>query len=198
MPETASYNVQTSVGGVTYIQAGTVSGTNFERATPTVAAAKTGTLTTRTDANTGVITMTSGHGFTTGNKVDVFWSGGSRRNMDATVATDAVTVDGGSGDDLPALNSSITAMVPTEAAFSVDATSTGVSVIASCPVNGFVVFRDGSDAVIYTCQVRAGALTLQWVTGMGTNPLASAAVANVLFSHADSTQSQTLAAVVVF
>ncbi len=198
MPETPTFSVQTAVAGTQYIQNGSVTANGVERRTPTLAAAKVGTLTTRTDDNTGTFTMVTGHGFITSDVVDVFWSGGSRRGMTATVTGDSAVLDGGSGDVLPIATTGITAMEPTEEAFAADATATGVCVVAACPVNGYVVFRDASDVVLYTCQIRAGYLAVIWVTGMGANPLVSAAVANVLFSHGDSTQSQTLTAAVVY
>ena len=68
-----------------------------------------GVLTTRTDASTGVLTMAADHWFFTGDTLDVFWTGGSRLGMTATVAASAVTVGGGSGDDLPALSTALTA-----------------------------------------------------------------------------------------
>ena len=74
--------------------------------------AKVGSLTTRTDDNTGVATMVAGHGFITGNVVDVFWSGGMRYGMTATVATNAVTVDGGAGDALPIATTALTVSKP--------------------------------------------------------------------------------------
>ena len=84
-----------------------------------------GTLTTRTDNDTGVATLSTGHGIISTDKVDVFWTGGSRYNMTATVATNAVTVDGGSGDNLPAQD---TVLVVTKPA-SFDATFDGDNLV---------------------------------------------------------------------
>jgi hypothetical protein len=69
---------------------------------PAILAAQTGTMTNKTDADTGVITLLSGHGIETADVVDVYFPAGVRYGMDATVAANAVTVDGGAGDDLPA------------------------------------------------------------------------------------------------
>ena len=198
MPETASYSVQAAVAGTTYVRTSSVSGTNVERATPSVPAAKPGVLTTRTDNDTGTFTMDAGHGFSTSDAVDVFWAGGSRRAMTATVTGNSVVLDGGSGDTLPAAATAVTAMKPVEVAFGVDATATGVAVVAACPVSGWVVFRDAADAVLLAARVPAGVNAYVWVTGMGSNPLAGAAVGNVLVSHADATQAQTVTAAVVF
>lgn len=70
------------------------------------------TLTTRTDNDTGVVTAATGHGIEGGDVVDVYWSGGVRYGMDVTDVTDnAITVDGGAGDNLPDQDSTITAIV---------------------------------------------------------------------------------------
>jgi hypothetical protein len=74
----------------------------YEVALPALVAAQAnGTLTTRTDDNTGVVTLATGHGILTNDVVDVYWAAGVRYGMDATVSGSAVTVDGGAGDVLP-------------------------------------------------------------------------------------------------
>lgn len=62
----------------------------------------TGTLDTRTDDDTGVISLAT-HTFITSDTVEVYWNGNanSRLGMTATVSADNVTVDGGAGDNLP-------------------------------------------------------------------------------------------------
>ena len=74
----------------------------------TLPAGKAGTLTTRTDANTGVVTVSSGHGITDSDTVDLYWSGGRRYGVDVT-ATDSTTIslDLGSGDDLPSTSTAV-------------------------------------------------------------------------------------------
>jgi len=71
-------------------------------------AAQVGSLTTRTDDNTGVATLSTGHGITTGMVVDVYWSGGVRYGMTATRSVNEITVDGGAGDVLPAQDTAVT------------------------------------------------------------------------------------------
>ena len=83
-----------------------------EKSLTALVAAQTGTLTTRTDNDTGVATLSTGHGIVNG-KVDVYWAAGVRYGMDATVATNAVTVDGGAGDNLPTESTAVTVVIPT-------------------------------------------------------------------------------------
>ena len=78
-----------------------VSSLTVVKAIPAILAAQTGTMTNKTDADTGVITLSTGHGIETADVVDVYFPAGVHYGMDATVATNAVTVDGGAGDDLP-------------------------------------------------------------------------------------------------
>ncbi len=70
-----------------------------------------GTLGTRTDDDAGVVTLSTGHGIETEDVVDVYWAGGVRYGMTATVSTNDVTVDGGAGDALPTQSTTITAVV---------------------------------------------------------------------------------------
>lgn len=80
----------------------------YTKSLPALAAVQTGTLTTRTDDDTGVATLSTGHGIETADVVDVYWAAGVRYGMDATVATNAVTVDGGAGDALPDQDTAVT------------------------------------------------------------------------------------------
>ena len=84
-----------------------------EKELPAVAAAKTGSLTTRTDDNTGVATLSTGHGILTNDVVDVYWSGGIRFGMVATVSGNAVSLEGGAGDNLPAQDTACTVVKET-------------------------------------------------------------------------------------
>jgi len=55
-----------------------------------------------------VATVSSGHNITTADKVDVYWSGGKRLGMTVTATTSTtISLDLGSGDNLPALSSAI-------------------------------------------------------------------------------------------
>ena len=66
-----------------------------------LAAGKAVTDWVKTDADTAACNLPSGHGYSSG-KMDVFWTGGCRYDVDGTVAGDALTLDGGVGDDFPA------------------------------------------------------------------------------------------------
>ncbi len=61
-----------------------------------------GTLSTRTSDTAGVLTMSPGHGWTTGLQVAIVWDGGERDNATISVSGNAVTFSGGAGAVLPA------------------------------------------------------------------------------------------------
>jgi hypothetical protein len=104
---TGTLSTTAQVGGIT-IQ-GTLSKTadSHMAYNPSLPAGKAGTLTTRTSNTNGVATLSAGHGITTGDKVDVYWSGGLRYGMDATVSGNDVTIDGGAGANLPAASTAL-------------------------------------------------------------------------------------------
>ena len=116
-------------------------------------AAQTGTLTTRTDDDTGVATLSTGHGIETADVVDVYWSGGVRYGMDATVATNAITVDGGAGDALPVQDTAVTVVVQTD--WEMDFDGDDVQIIgvfyrnpSDTGAKAHVDFQDSGDASI--------------------------------------------------
>lgn len=98
-------------------QASAVSFDNFnayEVTLPAVAAADTGTLDTRTDDDTGTVGLASGHTIVTSDVCDVYWDGGVRYGMTATVTGDDAALDGGAGDVLPIATTSCTVVKQTE------------------------------------------------------------------------------------
>jgi hypothetical protein len=64
------------------------------------------TLSTRTDDNTGIVTVASGHGITDADTVTLFWDGGIRRGLTVTATTSTtISIDAGAGDNLPLVSS---------------------------------------------------------------------------------------------
>lgn len=194
MSVTFGINVGFSLGGKTFSQQKSISGKNLELADPpALAAAKDGVLTVRTDADTGSLTMESGHGITDGQQLDLFWDGGSRRCVVGTVASLVVPIDNGFGDDLPTAATAITAQVPTEVDFEVVGDDVQ-AFAASSQGRGRVTFVDGSDGEIFTLDLEAGG-AYGWHDGAPiANPLAGETVAKVLFANGDSAGSKSMKA----
>ena len=111
---TAALNRSITVGAGTYSFAETgqaVTSDNlrvWDIDLPALPAGNTGELTTRTDATSGVITLVTGHNITDGDTVDLFWTGGRRYGVAAAVVTNAATISGGAGDNLPDATTDIT------------------------------------------------------------------------------------------
>lgn len=167
----------------------TVTGDNGLPSQPTggVPAAKAGVLTTRTSASVGTLTMDPGHGFATGNVVSIFWAGGSRYGVTlGTVSGDSCPFSGGAGDDLPAADTAVTAMVPAVETVSVtgDNVTCAAAYAALVPTDGDAVVQvtQANDTVIATYILDPGNPTGFW-DGTGTNPFAGVTVGKIKYSH---------------
>ncbi len=188
----ATYSRAFAVSGLSFGALATISS---DLATPwsvSLAAAKSGSLTLRTDANTGTLTMESGHGITTGARLDLYWSGGSRYGITVgTVSGTSVPIDLGAGTDLPVVGTAVTAQVPDSEAVVVTGDNV-VSIAAACTVGGTVVFADNSNATLLALVLDTATGSYVWVTGSGTNPLAGASVAKVFLSQPSAAGAVTM------
>ena len=164
-----------------------------------VAAAKTGVLTTRTDANTGSLTMDTGHGITTGQRLDLYWTISSvnyqRRGLTVgTVATNAVPIDGGSGDVLPSTSQAITAMVPELFTMPSNITEANVKCFGASITNttsACVVSLGGgsyTEQTAFTLNDATWDSSIEWSdTYTGTSPISpGTTISQVYVSHGDS------------
>ncbi len=176
-----------SIGGL-MIQG--VSTRTEEQAIPTetdLNAGKSGTLSTRTDNDTGVITMAAGHGFQTGDKLTVF-SGTStaRCGMGATVAGDEVTVDGGAGDNLPAQSTAV--IVCKEKDIDLDVVGNDIVMMAAkCTKRAVLQFCEADGTLIGTPVKLPENEVWDWesLTSIA-NPLADKTVGKLMAACADA------------
>lgn len=146
---------------------------------PLLAAGVAGTLSTRTDDNTGVATLTAGHGITDSDTVDVYWDGGLRYGMGVTlVAGDDVSVDLGDGDVLPAQSTVLVACKRQELDVVVDGDKL-VMLLAHSVLRAHIEFLTDADASIVARELTAND-AWAWASGEGvTNPLAGQTVGKV-------------------
>lgn len=152
-----------------------------------LAAAKTGTLTTRTSNTAGTLTMAAGHGFTDGQVIDIYWSTGQCTSATiGTVATNSVPFTSATGDVLPAATTAITAMVQTVEPFSFADADLKALFVKADLVACSVTFRDGSAAVVGVVRVKAGGKHFVWDDEMGATIPVSDDVASIAFTHGDS------------
>lgn len=155
-------------------------------ANPTVLAAQPSVLTTRTNNTSGSLTMTnSSHGITTGQRVDLYWTGGHCYGaVVGTVAGTTVPIASVSGgDNLPIATTAISVGIPNDVAFGL--TGNNLSALILNPgtaQNGYFVFNNGSSDV-YAVYIPSGQIS-EWHTGaVGANPLSGATPTKVYCSH---------------
>lgn len=164
------------------------------RAAPTVLAAQLGTLTTRGSDTAGTITMDSAsHGITTGQQIDLYWTGGKRYRVTVgTVSSTAVPITAGSGDNLPVLNTEDLLVAPISVApFNVDGDEVDLLVLTT-QVAGYIrlVEDDGSTETVHLNQYVEPTQAYIWDADNGlTNPIATDTINEAHFSQNDSTAS---------
>jgi hypothetical protein len=153
--------------------------------TPNVAAGNAGTLSSRTDNDTGIAALSAGHGILTGDKVDVFWTGGRRYGMTATVSGNSVTVDLGAGDILPALNTALIVCKRqvVNAAFDPDDVSV-LLITATRRVS--VAFVDAGGLTLLALDLGAGECCLWWTNSGIVRPMSGNPVAAIWVGNGDS------------
>lgn len=158
----------------------------------TLNAGAAGALSTRTDNDTGVVTLTAGHGQTDGT-YDVFWTNadgslGCRYGMDGTFVSDDVTLDGGAGDNLPAEDAEVVICKVVE--IDMDVTGDQVSLMAAGATRrANLHFVEAAGGAIVAWQIAAGDAKC-WKSLDGTaNPFASKTVGKVLASSGETTAS---------
>ncbi len=182
-----------SIGGLSFSETTNLTSdvaVTFDKDVP---AAKTGTLTTRTDANTGELTMQASHGITTGVLLDVYWTGGSRRRMTVgTVAGTACPIDGGVGDDLPADETAITAMIPLVEVITLDSDAVAAVFMSSAAI-GHVAITESDNTTLLEKYIKAGGVYSLYEGNGETNPLEGADdIGKVFFSHGNSSAEQKM------
>jgi hypothetical protein len=195
----AAYNRALTYAALSFSASATISSNAATPFSESLAAAKTGTLTTRTNGTDGTLTMDAGHGFTTGQRLDIYWSGGSCYGATiGTVATNSVPFTGAQGTALPVATTAITAMVPTSVAVAVVGNN-AVSIGVGCPVGGNVIFADSGNATLAAVVLTSSVTSYVWTSAYGgTNPLAGATVAKVFISHGLSTAASVIIGLVQF
>lgn len=164
-----------------------------------LAVAKTGTLTARTDNDTGELTMAASHGITTGARLDVYWDGGSRRGMTVgTVAGNVVPIDGGSGDNLPTTTTAITAQVPTSESIAFTG-SNAVLLAYYSSGRGTIVLTTSGDVECDAHVMDGTVKSYIWTADRNaTSPVAGETIAKVYFSNASSTTTAEQRVVVLY
>ena len=164
----------------------------------TLSAAKTGALTTRTDDNTGTLTMAASHGITTGQIIDIYWAGGVQRSVTVgTVSVNEVPINGGIGDNLPADETAITAVVQKSINLAIDGDNADfVAVILetvdkSLRTAANVQFLDAAADVIAEIDLVTNVPQVWDIEGGSANPFTGDPITNLKASQGNSTSTET-------
>jgi hypothetical protein len=182
------HNRTVNIGGQQYTENRTIAverALNFQKEVPL---AKQGSLTTRTDNNTGVITMAaSGHGIPSTTRVDIYWFESGvlkhRRGMTTgTVSGTTVPIDLGAGDNLPSTSTVIYVAVAVECEITITASEIIAFVMSSQKSGLFVVTQSDDTEIAYILLTEDGGVW-SWYDGIGTATPLSDTVGKVYVSH---------------
>lgn len=202
MPSVNS-TINVSGGGITIQQSALRTTDGQDGREIALAAGKAGTLTTRTDANTGVVTVGSGHGITTANTVDLYWAGGLRYGVTVTGTTSTtISLDVGAGDDLPSTSTAIVICVQTTVNITIDGDNLALAAFNqkyagnSVTSKSHVDFQDDGPATVAEFDLNANTPQTYDVAGGSTNPFSGGVVLTALVSNGSSTTAATFQLIV--
>lgn len=196
---TASQQILNQVGGLTVGADFSESNDTSNEYEITLPVGQAGTLTTRTDDDTGVATLSSGHGIETGDVVDVYWTSGGttyvRYGMDATVSGTAVTVDGGAGTVLPAQDTAVVVTIQVEIDWPYDGDMVDAMLLHSSQI-AHLDFQESDTTQVAEFLLDTSANTgyyEAWYESSGvSNPLTGNECANIMASNSSSSTAATL------
>jgi hypothetical protein len=206
MPQ-VSVNLSYAVDGISYAQTGLVSGEGkVERIKSNFPAAVSGTLTVRTDNDTGTISFAEDPGISAGSRLDVYWAGGARRGMKATsisgtgpwlVVVGNAVGDVGVGDNLPVQDTVVTVGKVQSWDFNVIGNNIK-ALIASASAKATIVLASGTDTEEWAAVFEEGAGVKGWFEGNGeTNPIVGDTITKIFMSHGDTSGTKEVKAVAV-
>ena len=190
---TTTYSISVQGGGISVQQSVTRSGDLTVAAQVTLPAGKAGTLSTRTDDNTGQLTVASGHGITASDTVDVYWSGGRRYGVDVTAtASTTIDIDLGSGDNLPTQGTAVVVCKQVAANVMIDGDNAKLVVVnfavpgtstAKSRVTFFDAVSGGGSAVGSGLDLAANEPSVTDVTGGDANGYTGSVILSLVASN---------------
>jgi len=192
MTVSASVRQSSSLGGVSFPESRTITGDGQIVHDVAVPAAQEGELTTRSSASVGEVTLDdSAHTITTGVRINLFWVGGSRRDvLVGTVAGAAVPFTLGLGDDLPSSSTAIFVSLPVELDIFVDGDNVDLA-ITYLAKQGTVEFidTDASAQEIVAWQLGEGGVKMWHDEDGDPNPFVGVNIGRVYVSHTDTAEA---------
>jgi hypothetical protein len=196
---TATFGLSVSAGGITIQKSITRTGDAPIGLQTTLNNAQAGTLSTRTDNDTGTITMTSGgHTITTGAVVDIYWSGGVQYSVTVgTVSGTSVPFDAGVGDNLPAETTAVTIVVQKNVNLYIDGDNTKLISICletttdTLRTAGLLIAYDAANDTIATIDLVANVPQVWDIEGGSANPFTGDPITYLKVSQGNATTTET-------
>ncbi len=195
---TLQFGIGVSAGGVSIQQQLNVTADHPNPFEIDVPAGIAGSLTTRTDNDTGVVTFASGHGITTDHTVDLYSSAGVliRKDMDVTAVTSTtISIDAGSGDNLPVATTAL--IVARQQVVNAAIDGDAIQFIAICleipgtqTSHGRAIFEDAATDDITEMDLVANGPVVINVSGGQTNPFEGDPVATCRISSGNVTAAK--------
>jgi hypothetical protein len=188
---------QFSLAGKSYVHQQTLSKEGFEGVEASIPVAWAGVLTTRTDDDTGTITANdAGHLITTAAIVDIYWDGGSRRNiLVGTVAGTSIPFGASGtsfGDVLPAATTAVQVCVVQEFDISLDGDALQALVATAENTKATICLYSTGDTVEELALSIALGGAYDWITGNGANPITGDTIDKVHMSIADTVAARNV------
>ena len=164
----------------------------------TLPVGKAGTLGTRTDDNTGIVTSNA-HGYNNADVVDVYWNGGVHYGMTVSnVATNALDIDAGAGDNLPEANVAVVVTKQVQINTVIDGDTSKMIAICAEYANSLSVtaahldFQDSGNVTVKEIDLVANQ-PYTWDGNSGqANPLTGNAIARCMASSGDTAENCTM------
>lgn len=182
MSITVSYDIRATFGAVTISGTERLTAETTQSTIAPVPAGKSGTLSTRTNNTEGTLSLSTGHGITTGQVIDLYWANGSRYGVVVgTVSGNTVPISGGAGDNLPSANTAIVASPRVQINVVFDGDDI-VIIGAQLSGDGRVTFIDASSNVIASVRLLADVPWIWTRTSGAANPLTGNPVVYVMAS----------------
>jgi len=165
----------------------------------TLPAGKTGQLTTRTSGTAGTLTMTGGHGITTGAKIDIYWASGIAYSATVgTVSTNSVPFTLASGDALPTNLTAIVACVQVPINVAIDGDNVALLAIMqkytsqSETAHSHIQFLDVTPTEVAELDLLANTPQVFDIAGGSDNPVTGNPITSAVASNGSVTNAATL------
>jgi len=194
--------VTVQCGGISIQKTVTRTGDSATGLEPTLPSAKAVTAWVKTDANTAACNLPADHGYSNGN-FDVYWTTAGvqylRYDVPGTISTNALSLDGGTGDDFPAsATSGVTVCRQVQVNVALDGDAAKVVGMAmeftdqTSTAAGHVSFKDAAADEIMAKTLYANTPYTWDITGGATNSFTGDPITVCYASNSSSTADAVL------